>query len=123
VIDGQTLEYWRKVSVYATSYSPCRSGVDGCLYGTATGIMPVQKGVVAVTPRWLSVTNGYGMWGQAVYIPGYGYGVIADSGGGIPGTPWIDLAYSDEDYVTWGTWTTMYFLTPAPAWAPSILYP
>jgi len=120
VIDGQTLEYWRKVSVYATSYSPCRSGVDGCLYGTATGIMPVQKGVVAVTRRWL---EDYGMWGQSVYIPGYGFGVIADSGGGIPGTPWIDLAYSDEDYVTWGTWTTMYFLTPAPAWAPSILYP
>lgn len=123
VVDGQTLEYWRKVSVYATSYSPCRSGVDGCLYGTATGIMPVQKGVVAVTPRWLSVTNGYGMWGQSVYIPGYGYGVIADSGGGIPGTPWIDLAYSDDEYVTWGTWTTMYFLTPAPAWAPPVLYP
>ena len=123
VVDGQTLEYWRRISVYATSYSPCRSGVDGCLYGTATGILPVQKGVVAVTPRWLSVTNGYGMWGQSVYVPGYGYGVIADSGGGIPGTPWIDLAYSDEDYVTWGTWTTMYFLTPAPAWAPSIIYP
>jgi uncharacterized protein YabE (DUF348 family) len=123
VIDGQTLEYWRKISVYATSYSPCRSGVDGCLYGTATGILPVQKGVVAVTPRWLSVTNGYGMWGQSVYIPGYGFGVIADSGGGIPGTPWIDLAYSDDEYVSWGTWTTMYFLTPAPAWAPPVLYP
>jgi uncharacterized protein YabE (DUF348 family) len=123
VIDGQTLAFWRKVSVYATSYSPCRSGVDGCLYGTATGILPVQKGVVAVTPRWLSVTNGYGMWGQSVYIPGYGYGVIADSGGGIPGTPWIDLAYSDDEYVSWGTWTTMYFLTPAPAWAPPVLYP
>lgn len=123
VVDGQEIEYWRKITVYATSYSPCRSGVDGCSYGTATGILPVQKGVVAVTPRWLSVPNGYGMWGQSVYIPGYGHGVIADTGGGIPGTPWIDLAYSDDDYVTWSSWTTMYFLTPVPPWAPPILVP
>jgi len=123
VVDGQEIEYWRKITVYATAYSPCRSGVDRCLYGTATGILPVQKGVVAVTPRWISVPNGYGMWGQSVYIPGYGRGVIADTGGGIPGTPWIDLAYSDDDYVSWNRWTTMYFLTPVPPWAPPILVP
>ena len=29
--DGQ-LEYWRAVTVYATSYSPCRSGVERCYY-------------------------------------------------------------------------------------------
>jgi len=123
VVDGQEIEYWRKITVYATSYSPCRSGIDGCSYGTATGILPVQKGVVAVTPRWLSVPNGYGMWGQSVYIPGYGRAVIADSGGGIPGTPWIDLAYSDEGYQSWSRWTTMYFLTPAPAWYPAFILP
>jgi len=123
VVDGQEIEYWRKITVYATSYSPCRSGIDGCSYGTATGILPVQKGVVAVTPKWLSVPNGYGMWGQSVYIPGYGRAVIADSGGGIPGTPWIDLAYSDEEYVSWSRWTTMYFLTPAPAWYPAFILP
>jgi uncharacterized protein YabE (DUF348 family) len=123
VVDGQEIEYWRKIYVWATAYSPCRSGVDRCLYGTATGIMPVQKGVVAVTPRWLSVPNGYGMWGQSVYIPGYGRGVIADTGGGIPGTPWIDLAYSDEDYQSWNRWTVMYFLPPVPPWFPPIIYP
>ena len=123
VVDGQEIEYWRKISVYATAYSPCKSGGDRCLYGTATGIMPVQKGVVAVTPRWISVPNGYGMWGQSVYIPGYGRGVIADTGGGIPGTPWIDLAYSDEDYHSWNRWTTMYFLTPVPSWVPTVIYP
>lgn len=123
VVDGQEIEYWRKITVYATSYSPCRSGIDGCSTGTATGILPVQKGVIAVSPRWLSVTNGYGMWGQSVYVQGYGYGVIADSGGGIPGTPWIDLAYSDEGYVPWSRWTTMYFLTPVPAWYPAIILP
>lgn len=123
VVDGVEIEYWRKITVYATAYSPCKSGVDRCLYGTATGIMPVQKGVVAVTPRWISVPNGYGMWGQSVYIPGYGRGVIADTGGGIPGTPWIDLAYSDEDYRSWNRWTTMYFLTPVPGWFPAIIAP
>ncbi len=117
MVDGQTLEYWRKVSVYATSYSPCKSGVDRCLYGTASGL-PVEKGVIAVTVDWFLA-----MRGQRVYIPGYGYGVIGDTGGGIPGTPWIDLAYSDDEYVSWHTWTTMYFLTPVPAWAPPILYP
>ena len=117
VVDGQTLEYFRTVSVYATSYSPCKSGVDRCLYGTASG-MPVEKGVVAVTVDWFLA-----MRGQRVYIPGYGYGVIGDTGGGIPGTPWIDLAYSDDAYVPWGTWTTMYFLTPVPAWVPTFLSP
>jgi uncharacterized protein YabE (DUF348 family) len=123
IVDGQAIEYWRKITVYATSYSPCRSGIDGCSYGTATGILPVQKGVVAVTPRWLSVPNGYGMWGQSVYIPGYGRGIIADSGGGIPGTPWIDLAYSDEEYQSWSRWTTIYFLTPVPPWYPAFILP
>jgi uncharacterized protein YabE (DUF348 family) len=123
VVDGQEIEYWRKITVYATSYSPCRTGIDGCSYSTATGILPVQKGVVAVSPRWLSVPNGYGMWGQSVYIPGYGRAVIADSGGGIPGTPWIDLAYSDEEYVSWSRWTIMYFLTPVPPWYPAFILP
>ena len=123
VVDGQEIEYWRKITVYATSYSPCRIGIDGCSTGTATGILPVQKGVIAVTPRWISVPNGYGMWGQSVFVQGYGYGVIADTGGGIPGTPWIDLAYSDEGYVPWSRWTTMYFLTPVPPWYPAIILP
>lgn len=122
VIDGQEIEYWRKINVYATAYSPCRHGTSDCRYGTATG-MPVAKGTVAVTPRWISVPNGYGMWGQPVYIPGYGRGAIGDTGGGIPGTPWIDLAYSDDDFVSWNRWTTMYFLTPVPGWVPTIIYP
>jgi resuscitation-promoting factor RpfB len=115
VVDGQTLEYFRKLTVYATAYSPCKSGVDRCLYGTASGL-PVDKGVVAVTVDWFLA-----MRGQRVYIPGYGYGVIADTGGGIPGRPWIDLAYTDETYQSWNRWTTMYFLTPVPNYVPLFL--
>ena len=115
VVDGQTLEYFRKLSVYATAYSPCKSGVDRCLYGTASG-MRVDKGVVAVTVDWFLA-----MRGQRVYIPGYGYGVIADTGGGIPGRPWIDLAYTDDTYQSWNRWVTMYFLTPVPNYVPLFL--
>jgi uncharacterized protein YabE (DUF348 family) len=106
------LKYWRAVKVYATSYSPCRSG-DRCYTGTAGGL-PVRRGVIGVVRRWW-----YSMNGQPVYVPGYGKAVISDIGAGIPGTPWIDLGFSDGDYESWHQWVTIYFLTPVP---PSILY-
>jgi resuscitation-promoting factor RpfB len=112
--DG-VIEYYRAVPVYATSYSPCRSGSESCLSGTSLGL-PLKKGVIGVTYQWF-LTFG----GQEVYIPGYGRAVIADVGGGIPGKRWIDLGYSDDDFVNWSQDTTLYFLTPAPADVPWIL--
>lgn len=109
------IEYWRAVNVYATSYSPCRSGVDRCYYGTSSGL-PVQRGVIAVTRSWYNL-----MVGQYLYVPGYGKGVIADVGGGIDGKYWIDLGYSDDDYVPWYHNITVYFLTPVPDYVPWIL--
>ena len=109
--DGN-IEYWRAINVYATSYSPCRSGVEKCYYGTASGLK-VEKGVIGVTSAWFSW-----MQGQRVYIPGYGFAVIADVGGGIPGKDWIDLGYSDDDYEPWSQNVTMYFLTPIPESIP-----
>ena len=103
------IEYYRSVTVYATSYSPCRSGTSSCITGTASG-MKVGKGVAAVTSGWY---NQFG--GQTVYIPDYGKAVIADVGGGIAGRNWIDLAYEDDTYVPWSKETTLYFLTPVPA--------
>lgn len=102
------LQYYRSVPVYATSYSPCRSGTSGCISGTASG-RKVEKGVIAVTSAWYNRFAG-----QRVYIPDYGTAVIADSGGGIPGKHWVDLAYSDDDYVAWSKDTTLYFLAPVP---------
>ena len=96
-IGGTTIDYWRAVSLYATSYSPCRLGIPGCSTATASGAK-VAKGIVAVVYRWY-----VNMRGQQVYIPGYGFATIADTGGGIPGTPWIDLGYSDEDYEVLGS--------------------
>jgi len=116
-VNGETIEYWRKVTVYATSYSPCQSGTDKCMNGTASG-MPLRQGVVAVSWNWYR-----DMVGQRIYVPGYGKAVIGDNGGGIPGRYWIDLGYTDDQYQPWHQWVTIYFLTPAPKIIPYILYP
>jgi resuscitation-promoting factor RpfB len=107
-VPGGTIEYWRAVNVYASTYSPCRSGGDKCYPNTSSG-KPVQKGVIAVTLPWYRY-----MQGLPAYVPEYGLGSIEDVGGGLPDRYWIDLGYSDEDWVGWGGWTTIYFLTPVP---------
>ena len=112
VVDGQTIEYWRKLSVYATSYHPSEFS-NGAI--TRSGL-PLTKGIVAVASSWY---NGLEM--QPVYVPGYGHGIIADTGYGIPGRYWIDLGYDDENYVSWHDWTVIYFLTPVPAYVAAIL--
>jgi uncharacterized protein YabE (DUF348 family) len=105
------VEYWRAVEMFATSYYPC--GIGGgptvCSYFTRSG-MPVAKGVVALLPEWyryLALTQ--------VYVPGYGLGTVGDTGCGIAGRHWIDLAYEDHDYVSWASYEIVYFLTPVPA--------
>jgi len=111
--DG-TFEYWRAVNVYATSYSPCQLGIPNyCNTRTASGA-ELTKGIVAVRLTWYRYMRGAG-----VYIPGYGNGVVADVGGGIPGKYWIDLGFTDADFQPWHQNTTIYFLTPVPA---NILY-
>jgi uncharacterized protein YabE (DUF348 family) len=109
VIDGETIEYWRAVQMYATSYSPCRSGADRCYPGTSSG-KSLRKGMVAMRYDWYLA-----MGGQALFIPGYGYATIEDVCGGCTGRPWIDLGYSDNNWQQWNSWVTVYFLTPVPA--------
>jgi 3D (Asp-Asp-Asp) domain-containing protein len=109
-----TFEYWRAVNVYATSYSPCQLGIPNyCNSVTASGAQLV-KGIVAVRLSWYRYMKGAG-----VYIPGYGTGIVADVGGGIPGRYWIDLGFTDADFQAWHQNTTIYFLTPVPT---NILY-
>jgi 3D (Asp-Asp-Asp) domain-containing protein len=72
--------------------------------------MKVQQGVIGVIRSWYNL-----MEGQQLYVPNYGVGTIGDVGGGISGKYWIDLAYSDADYVEWGSDVTVYFLTPVPS--------
>lgn len=113
-VDGVQIQYWRAVQMFATAYSPCNSAADRCYPSTASG-KPVQKGVVAFIYRWY-----VNMRGQALYIPGYGFATVEDTGGGIPGKAWIDLGYTDAQYVSegggqWGKWVTVYFLAPVPS--------
>jgi uncharacterized protein YabE (DUF348 family) len=109
VVDGVEIEYWRAVQMYATSYSPCRSGTEKCYPGTSSG-KTVQRGVVGLRYSWY-----LNMQGQRLYIPGYGFASVEDVCGGCVGKPWIDLGFSDNDFEPWHNWVTVYFLTPVPA--------
>ena len=103
------IEYWRKVTVYATSFAPCNfiPIIGKCSYSTAAGY-PLQKGVIGVGEAWYKLMKGWG-----VYVDGYGSARVGDYGY-IPGF-WVDLGYSDADFVNWHRNTTLYFLTPVPA--------
>jgi len=109
LVDGVNIEYWRVVQMYATSYSPCNSGVANCGATTASG-KSLRKGVVAVNRNLY-----FNMLGQQLFIPGYGTGTIEDLCGGCTGKPWIDLGFSDSNYQPWHSWVTVYFLTPVPS--------
>jgi uncharacterized protein YabE (DUF348 family) len=112
VINGATIEYWRAVQMYATSYSPCRLGTSACGSTTASG-KQLEKGVVA-----LRTDLYFSLKGQPLYIPGYGYATVEDACGGCTGQPWIDLGFSDNDYEAWHSVVTVYFLTPVPQTIP-----
>ena len=103
-----TIEYWRAVPVYQTSYSPCNLGVNYCGEKTASG-KKLAHGMIGVIRSWFNQMQGW-----PVYVPDYGTATIEDIGAGIPGKNWIDLAYTDEEYVIKYGWTTLYFLTPVP---------
>jgi len=108
-VDGVNIEYWRAVQMYATSYSPCRSGSDKCFPGTSSG-KSLRKGMVGLRYDWY-----LSMQGQQLYIPGYGLGSVEDVCNGCVGKPWVDLGFSDNNFEAWHSWVTVYFLTPVPA--------
>jgi uncharacterized protein YabE (DUF348 family) len=108
-VDGVQIEYWRAVQMYATSYSPCRSGTDECHSGTASG-KTLRKGMVGLRPDLYQA-----MQGQQLYIPGYGYASVEDVCGGCVGKLWIDLGFSEDNFEAWHHWVTVYFLAPVPA--------
>jgi 3D (Asp-Asp-Asp) domain-containing protein len=123
-VNGVTIEYWREMQMYATVYSPCESATGSageCSYGTASGLR-AGKGVVAVDPSLYAYLNG-----QRLYIPGYGFAVIGDLGGGYLLEPavsrykWIDLGFDDNNMPDMTGWITVYFLAPAPASIPDAL--
>ncbi len=113
--------YWRRLCVYVTSYNPTSNGGN---LNTATGA-DLAKGIIAAKPHIIPYYT-------QVYVPGYGNGVIRDTGGGPSGTDyWIDLGYSEHDYARWRKYSYVYLLgsppakTPPqlPAWSPASHYP
>ncbi len=102
------IEYWRRIRMLATSYSPSTAGIhpSAPYFGRTRTGLPMQRGIVAVDPRVIRL-------GWKVYVPGYGIGLAADTGGGIIGRR-IDLGYNDEDLVLWYRWVDVYLLTPVP---------
>lgn len=106
--DGPVV-YWRKIRMYATSYSPARAGtpITAPWYGRTRIGLRLRKGIVAVDPKLIPLQS----W---VYVPGYGKAIAGDTGGGVRGK-WIDMGYEDHDYVSWHWWTDVYVLYPPPA--------
>lgn len=102
VVDGQTITYWRKVRMFATSYNPTAVGGGR----TATGD-ELTKGVVAVDPRIIKLRS-------PLFVPGYGTGRALDTGGGIKSRR-VDLGYDDSNYVSVAKWVDVYLLWPPPA--------
>lgn len=103
-----TVEYWRVIRMLATSYSASTAGVSKTspYYGRTRLGLPMQRGIVAVDPRVIPLRS-------RVYVPGYGIGLAADTGGAIKGRR-IDLGYNDDDLVLWYRWVDVYLLTPVP---------
>lgn len=106
--NGQTVTYWRKIRMLATSYTAATSGKPRThpYFGiTATGL-PASVGVVAVDPRVINLRT-------RVYVPSYGLAIAGDTGGSIKGRR-IDLGYDEANLVLWFKWVDVYLLDPPP---------
>jgi uncharacterized protein YabE (DUF348 family) len=97
------VEYWRQLRMYATSYHP---GSVGGSTRTSIG-ETLRKGIIGINPNIISYRTN-------MYVPGYGRGFAADTGGPRRSPYWVDLGYSDEDWVGWSRWVDVYLLLPVP---------
>ena len=102
------VQYWRKVRMFATSYNAASAGKspDHPRYGITRLGWQMRFGIVAVDP-------GVVQLGSKVYVPGYGIGDAADTGGAIRGLR-IDLGYGDDNLVSWYRCVDVYLLAPVP---------
>ncbi len=106
--DG-VIRYWRKIRVLATSYTAATSGKtrDHPEYGITRLGWRARKGIIAVDPAVIRLRTN-------MYVPGYGLGTAADTGGKIKGR-WIDLCYDEHNLVLWKRWLDVYLLEPVPS--------
>ena len=93
--------------VWATWYNPASSGkpLGHEAYNVTKTGTSVERGVVATDPNVIPL-------GTRMFIPGYGFAIAADTGGGIVGDM-IDLGYPDGVQVDWHTGPVdIYILSP-----------
>jgi uncharacterized protein YabE (DUF348 family) len=102
------VQYWRKIFVRVTAYSPSRSGTppDAPWYGRTRTGKQLAKGMAAVDPTVIPL-------GTQMYVVGYGYVTAEDTGSRIQGK-WLDLGYEDWNFEHWYGYTDVYLLAPAP---------
>lgn len=105
--DGK-IYYWRRIRMLATSYTAATSGKapDHPEYGITFLGWQMRAGIVAVDPSVIPLRT-------EVYVPGYGKGVAADTGGAIKGRR-IDLGYDEGNVAHWYKWVDVYLLAPPP---------
>ncbi|KZE78919.1 hypothetical protein AV654_15620 [Paenibacillus elgii] len=110
---GQDLSNYKAVEVTATGYYAGRESTGKNPghpeYGVTFSGMKVTRDVeafstIAADPKVFPI-------GTVLYIPGYGYGVVADTGGAIKGNR-IDLYFETKDqvYKEWGKKTLNVFV-------------
>ena len=104
----EELDVSQPLYVCATWYNAASAGKSPGSPGygvTATGV-PLTKGIVAVDPGVIPL-------GTHMFIPGYGFGVAADTGGSIVGNI-IDLGYPGNVVGDWGNTRCLdiYILNP-----------
>ncbi len=101
-------QYWRKYRMLATSYTAASAGKpkNHPYYGVTALGWRMRDGIVAVDPKIVRL-------GSQVYVPGYGVGDAADTGGAIRNLR-IDLGYSEETFVSWYRCVDVYLLAPVP---------
>lgn len=106
--DGEQITYWRKIQMFASSYSAATAGVatDESWYGRTYTGDPMRKGVVAVDPRIIPLRS-------KVFVPSYGYGDALDVGTAIRSRR-IDLGYDNDNLQLWNRWVDVYLLWPPP---------
>jgi len=101
--DGYNLTQYEKTRVIATGYTAGKESTGKTLSHPAYGI--TYSGVKVKRDLYSTIAADINVFplGTILWIPGYGYGVVADTGGAIKGNR-LDLYYEtvDDVYTEWG---------------------